>query len=53
MLLKARFITMGINKCIPRTRMANMIKLYKPFLKLEQDGNSDFKPQIIQQNSII
>jgi hypothetical protein len=43
MLLKENFITMGRNKSIHRTR-ASMIKLYEPFLKLDQDGNTDLKP---------
>jgi hypothetical protein len=47
MLLKASFIKMCRSKSIPRTRRANMIKLYKPFLKLGQDGNTDNKLQII------
>ena len=47
MLLKASFIKMGRNKSIPRTRRANMVKLYKPFLKLDQGGITDLKSQII------
>jgi len=48
MLLKASFIEMGRNKSIPRTGRTNMIELYnKPFLKLDQEGNTDLKPQII------
>jgi hypothetical protein len=44
MLLKASFIKMDWNKSIPRTRRANTLKLYKPFLKLDQDENIDLKP---------
>jgi hypothetical protein len=47
MLLKVSFITTGRNKSIARTRRVNMIKLYKPFLKLDQDGNNDLKSLII------
>jgi hypothetical protein len=45
--LKASFITMGRNKSIPRTKRATMIKQYMPFLKLDQDGNTDHRPWII------
>jgi len=45
MLLMASFITMGRNKSILRTRQAYMIKIHKPFLKLDQDENTDLKPQ--------
>jgi len=38
---------MGRNKSILRTRRDSMIKLYMPFLKLEQDGNTDLRPEII------
>jgi hypothetical protein len=47
MLLKASFNTMARNKSILRTRRASMIKPYMPFLKLDQDGNTDFRPWII------
>jgi hypothetical protein len=47
MLLKASFITMGRNKSISRTRRTSMIKLYMPFLELDQDGNTDLRPQVI------
>ena len=41
---KGGFIKMGRNKSIPRTRRASIIKLYMPFLKLDQDGNTDLRP---------
>jgi hypothetical protein len=47
MFLKASFITMVMNNSISRTRRASKIKLYKPILKLDYDGNTDHKPQII------
>jgi len=47
MLLKASFITIGRNKSIPRTRRASMIKLQMPFLKFDQDGNTDLRARII------
>jgi hypothetical protein len=46
MLLKANFNMMGRNKSIPRRRRASMIKSYMPFLKLDQDRNTAFRPWI-------
>jgi hypothetical protein len=43
-LLKTIFNMMGKNKSIPRTGRANMIKPYMPFLKFDQDGNTDCRP---------
>ena len=39
--VKGKFHHKGRNKSIPRTRRANMVKLYKPFLNLDKDGNTD------------
>jgi len=33
-----------MNKGIPRTRRASMVKVYVPFLKFDQDGNIDLRP---------
>ena len=47
MLLKTSFNTNGRNKSIPGTRRASMIKPSMPFLKLDHDGNSDYRLWII------
>ena len=47
MLLKASFNMMGRNKSLPRTKRASMIKLYIPFLKLDENENTGIRPWII------
>lgn len=47
MLLKASFYHNEQEKSIPNTKTDVKIKLYMPFLKLNQDENTDLRPQII------